>query len=132
MDPESAALAGVAAAKLVELITTDGWQQAKDGVVSLVRRTQPGQAEALASDLERARIDLLVSRRAGDRAEAARLGAEWKGRLSALLAECVGEAEELEELIDGLPAAQSVWQHATAHGNAQVYQAGTSQTIIQR
>ncbi|WP_329277175.1 hypothetical protein [Streptomyces sp. NBC_00691] len=60
MDAELAVLAGTAGTTLVTLLTTEAWQRVSDGVASLWRRAEPERAEAISTELEVTRADLLA------------------------------------------------------------------------
>lgn len=135
MDPETAALASTAGTTLVTLLTTEMWQRARDGVAALWRRAEPERAEAISAELDVTRDDLLDAQAGGDVESRGELDAEWRGRIRRLLTAHPEEAEELRTLLDEWAphAAEtpSVTQHATASGNARVYQAGRDQKISQ-
>ncbi|MEU6663653.1 hypothetical protein [Streptomyces sp. NPDC046821] len=135
MDPAMAALASTAGTTLVTALTTEAWQRVREAVSSLWRRAEPGRAEAISAELEATRADLLAAQAGGDVESRTELGAEWQGRIRRFLATHPEEAEALRELIGELqplaPADQSVTQHATASGQARVYQAGRDQHIHQ-
>jgi hypothetical protein len=61
---------------------------------------------------------------------------QWQGTVRRLLVARPTAAEELRALLDRLDpggsAAQQVTQHATASGQARVYQAGRDQHIAER
>jgi hypothetical protein len=118
------------------MLTTDGWQRAKAQFSSLWGRTQPERAEAIAGEIEAARIDLAEAEDTGDTDTAAEVTTEWRGRFRRLLAAHPEAAEHLRELLaeiaSGAPPAPSVTQHATASGGARVYQAGRDQHFGQR
>jgi hypothetical protein len=136
MDAELAALAGSAATTLVTSMTSDAWQRARDGIVSLWRRVSPDRAETVAGELDADREDLVAARESGDGEAEAELQREWRGRVRRLIAQRPEVAGELRALLDELApqsAQQStVAQHATASGQARVYQAGRDQHITER
>jgi hypothetical protein len=131
-----AVLAGTAGTTLVTLLTTEAWQRARDGMASLWRRAEPERAEAVSTELEVTRSDLLAAQADGDLDSQNELGAEWRGRIRRLLVMHPEEAEALRTLIAELqplaPTTPSVTQHATASGHARVYQAGRDQNFSQR
>jgi hypothetical protein len=135
VDPEITALAGTAATTLVSLLTTEGWQRAKEQFASLWRRAQPERAEVIARELEVTRDDLLAAQGDDDSGIRAELNAEWQGRIRRLLAAHPDAAALLRDLLAELApealAAPSVTQHATASGHARVYQAGRDQNFGQ-
>lgn len=136
MDPELALLAGTAGTTLVGLLTTETWQQARNGFCSLWRRAQPERVEAISAELDTTRSDLLAAQAGGDPDARDELGAEWQGRIRRLLVAHPEETEALRELIGELdpsaPLAPSVNQQATASRDSRIYQAGGNQTFVQR
>lgn len=136
MDPEITGLAGTAAATLVALLTTEGWERAKEQFASLWHRIQPERADAVAGELDAAREDLLAAQDGGDPDAEAELAAEWRGRIRRLLAAHPEAADQLKSLLAELapeaPAAPSVTLRAVASGHARVYQAGRDQSFGQR
>ncbi|MFJ9469274.1 hypothetical protein [Streptomyces caniferus] len=133
MDPEIAALAGTAGTTLVTLLATDTWYSVRDRVVALWQRARPDRAPAVAAELDVTREELLGARAAGDEAVEAEMGAEWQGRIRRLLTahpELAGELRTLlAELAPDTVPAPTVTQHATASGQARVYQAGRDMRI---
>jgi hypothetical protein len=71
MDPELLALASTAAITVVKLLTTDGWEKAKQGLGKLWRRVQPERAERIEAAVFDSREDLLTAK---ERVDAARSG----------------------------------------------------------
>lgn len=137
MEPELAALASTAGTAVVTLLATEGWERARDGIAALWRRVRPDRAEAVTAELEASREDLLAARSAGDDDAEGELCTEWQGRVRRLLREQPEVAEELRGLLaelapDNGTSAPSVTQHATASGQARVYQAGRDQHISGR
>ncbi|WP_405552691.1 hypothetical protein [Streptomyces sp. NBC_01171] len=136
MDPELAALAATAGTTLVSSLTTEVWQRARDGIASLWRRSQPERADAITTELDTTRVDLMAARDGGDGGTPEELGAEWQGRIRRLLVAHPETADDLRSLLAELtPAAAvtpSVTQHATASGQARVYQAGRDQNFTER
>jgi hypothetical protein len=133
VDPETAMLVSTAGTTLVTLLTTEAWQRARDGIVSLWRRAEPERAEAISGELDVTRRDLLASQAGGDLESRSELSAEWQGRIRRLLAAHPEEREALRTLLNELapyaPVDSSVTQHATASGHARVYQAGRDQNF---
>ncbi|GHE29505.1 hypothetical protein GCM10017771_45380 [Streptomyces capitiformicae] len=136
MDPETALLAQSAGVALVTLMTTDAWHRTRDGITQLWRRMQPHRAEAVAAELEATREDALAAGEADDQETLSELHLEWQGRLRRLLAAQPGAAVELRGLLDELDPRGStgpvVTQHASASGQARIYQAGRDQHIAER
>ncbi len=100
MDPELAALASTAAATVVKLLTTDGWEKAKQALGTLWRRARPeraGRIEATASD---SREDLLAARERGDDAVERELVTQWDSQIRTLLAADPDAAVLLRELVE--------------------------------
>ncbi|MCH6160203.1 hypothetical protein [Streptomyces marispadix] len=136
MDPEITALASTAGTTLVTLMATDAWERTRDAVTSLWRRVHPGRADMVSGELEATREELLASEPDGDPDARQELQAEWQGRIRRLLVARPDAAEELRALLrdidTGDAAGPAVTQHATASGNARVYQAGRDQRIEER
>ncbi|MCB5183523.1 hypothetical protein [Streptomyces antimicrobicus] len=128
MDPEIAALATGAGTTLVGLMVTDAWHSAREGVVALWRRAVPERADGVSDTLAAAQEELVAAHDAGDEQTVAELTADWQGRFRRLLTAHPELAAELRAVL-GLPAAAAephvtLTQHATASGNARIYQAG--------
>lgn len=136
MDPETALLAQSAGVTLVTLMTTDAWHRTRDGIAQLWRRAQPDRAEAVVAELEATCEDALVAGEADDQETLGELHLEWQGRLRRLLAAQPDAATDLRRLLDELePSASTgpaINQHATASGQARIYQAGRDQHIAER
>ncbi|MFD3566919.1 hypothetical protein [Streptomyces sp. NPDC058667] len=104
MDPELAGLASVAAATVVQLLTTAGWERAQTSMGALWRRVYPDRADTVESELEESRAVLLAAREGADdpaeveQAEAELVG-EWQGRLRRLLAAEPDLAAELRRIL---------------------------------
>lgn len=127
MELEIAALAGTAGTTLVTLLATEGWQSVRDGFVALWQRARPDRAPAIAGELDATRAELLGARAAGDLEAEAEVGAEWQGRIRRLLTAHPELVDEFRMALAALApddeAAPAVTQHATASGQARVYQA---------
>jgi hypothetical protein len=136
MDPETALLAQSAGVTLVTLMTTDAWVRTREGITQLWRRMQPHRAEAVAAELEATREDALAADEADDQETLDELHLEWQGRLRRLLAAQPRAAVELRGLLDELEPSGAtgpvVTQHASASGNARIYQAGRDQHNAER
>ncbi|WP_030748976.1 hypothetical protein [Streptomyces sp. NRRL F-5135] len=137
MDPEISSLAQGAGATLVTLMVTDAWERAREGVTRIWRHVQPERADSVAAELEVSREDVLAAHAADDRQSMDELRAQWQGRLRRLLVAHPEAAEELRRLLDAIDpasagAAPTVTQHATASGQARVYQAGRDQHSTER
>ncbi|MFE2159907.1 hypothetical protein ACFW9M_19075 [Streptomyces lydicus] len=128
MDPEIAALAGTAGTTLVTLLATDTWHSVRDGLVTLWQRARPDRAPAVAAELDAARAEVLTAQAIGDRDTEAEVGAEWQGRIRRLLSAHPELVDDLRTLLNEVApdsaAVPVVTQHATASGQARVYQAG--------
>ncbi|MEU4258398.1 hypothetical protein AB0B42_07505 [Streptomyces fradiae] len=135
MEAEVALLAQSAGTTLVALMATDAWHHVRDGITQLWRRTQPERAETVAAELETVRDDVLAATDAGDQQTLDELRRQWQGMVRRLLV-ARPAAEELRALLDRLDpdgsAARQITQHATASGQARVYQAGRDQHIADR
>lgn len=133
MDPEIAALASTAGTTLVTLLTTESWQGIRDRLVSLWQRARPDRAPAIADELDAAREELLGAQATGDPEAEAEVGAEWQGRIRRLLTAHPELAAELRmalaELAPDSAVTPAVTQHATASGQARVYQAGRDMRV---
>lgn len=141
MDPELVGLASVAAATMVQLLTTAGWEQARTSMGALWRRVHPDRADTVESELEESRAVLIAARQDADEpAEAeqieAELVGEWQGRLRRLLAADPGLAVELRRVLAeelGPAAAEagrdepSVSVSVQASDSSRVYVAGRDQ-----
>ncbi|MFL4950808.1 hypothetical protein ACJ6WE_26480 [Streptomyces sp. MMS24-I31] len=136
MDPETALLAQSAGVTLVTLMTTDAWHRTRDGITQLWRRMQPHRAEAVAAELEATREDALAAGEADDQETLSELHLEWQGRLRRLLAAQPGAAAELRILLGELEpqgaTGPAITQHASASGQARIYQAGRDQHNAER
>ncbi|MEV5970124.1 hypothetical protein [Streptomyces sp. NPDC051921] len=98
---ELAGLASVAAARLIDLLATDGWATAKAAVLSLWRSAHPERVE---EELDDARGELLQARQAGDGRELqGLLVAEWQARIVRLLAARPDAVDELRALFGEEP-----------------------------
>ncbi|OEV29770.1 hypothetical protein AN219_14720 [Streptomyces nanshensis] len=136
MDPEITALASTAGTTVVTLMATDAWERTRDAVTSLWRRVHPERTEMVSGELEATREQLLAAEPDGDPDTRLELQAEWQGRIRRLLVARPEVAEELRALLREMGASDAagpvVTQHATASGNARVYQAGRDQRIEER
>ena len=135
MDAEVALLAQSAGTTLVALMATDAWHRARDGITQLWRRTQPERAETVAAELEAGREDVLAAA-ADDQQTLEELRLQWQGAVRRLLVARPDAVAELRALLDQLDpdgsVARQITQHATASGQARVYQAGRDQHIAER
>ncbi|MFJ7069141.1 hypothetical protein [Streptomyces sp. NPDC101115] len=100
---ELAGLASVAAARLIDLLATDGWAAVKASVLSLWRSAHPERVE---EELDDARGELLQARQTGDGQELrGLLVAEWQARIVRLLATRPDAVDELRALFGEEPRA---------------------------
>ncbi|MFH8608911.1 hypothetical protein ACH4D5_15675 [Streptomyces sp. NPDC018029] len=138
MDPYLLTLAGTAGTSVVTLLVTDGWQQAKDGVVAFWRRFQPEAADDVERELEASRRTALDATENATTPATGRLEGHWCARAVTLLSEHPEAAPELEALIDrlargadGQEVTGGIHMEAHAEGNGRVYQAGRDQHITE-
>ncbi|MEU0337976.1 hypothetical protein ABZ092_03025 [Streptomyces bobili] len=136
MDPEVTSLAQSAGTTLVTLMAADAWQRTRDGFTQLWRRMQPERAETVAAELEAGREDVLAAVAAHDQETLDELRLQWQRSVRRLIVARPAAVEELRRLLDELDPGGSVprqiTQHATASGQARVYQAGRDQHIAER
>ncbi|MER7671890.1 hypothetical protein ABTY61_26000 [Kitasatospora sp. NPDC096128] len=130
MDPELTSLAGVAAAAVVQQLTTSAWERIRSAVGELWRRRHPERAETVLAELGEAREDVAEARRAGDERAEQEVVDLWGARLRRLLAADPGAAVQLRALVEELTGAsapvapqQSVTMNAKASGRARINQA---------
>ncbi|MFB6814733.1 hypothetical protein ACFCV8_09330 [Streptomyces sp. NPDC056347] len=98
---ELAGLASAAAARLIDLLATDGWGAVKSSVLALWRSAHPERVE---EELTDARSELLQARQAGDDGELqGLLVAEWQARLVRLMAARPDAVDELRALFGTEP-----------------------------
>jgi hypothetical protein len=137
VEPELTFFAQSAGTTLVTLMTTDVWQRVSERLTQLWHGIQPQRAETVAAELEADRADVLTAVDSGDEATLDELRAQWQGRLRRLLVAEPGAREELRRLLDEFSPPQAtdapgVAQHASASGQARIYQAGRDQHIAER
>ena len=108
---------------LVAAMATDAWQQARAATVAVWRRTHPGRADHIASELEGLRAQVLTARehRDGDTEQA--LAGAWRLHLQQLVDARPTFANELRRLLhDHLDPALAAHERSrldrTAHGGA--------------
>ncbi|MDH2390590.1 hypothetical protein QCN29_17685 [Streptomyces sp. HNM0663] len=93
---ELAGLASAAAARLIDLLATDGWAAVKSSVLSLWRSAHP---ERIEEELADARGELLQTQQTGDGQELQELlVAEWQARIIRLMATRPEAVDELRTL----------------------------------
>jgi hypothetical protein len=139
MDQDVAELASAAAVTMVKLLVTDGWETAKNALLSLWRRARPDHADLVEADLVQVHADLLATGQHETEPLRQAIAAEWQGRLARLLAGDPALVTELRRLVEDQlrPAlaaqdpegARTVTMHARAEGGGSVFQAGRDQHI---
>ncbi|MEV7859387.1 hypothetical protein AB0O86_11255 [Streptomyces hirsutus] len=140
MDPYLLTLAGTAGTTLVGLLVGEGWQQTRDGVVTVWRRFRPGAAEEVERELEASRTAVLDAGEGDGTDPAGRLEGQWIGRFTTLLGEHPEAADELRDLVEGWQRRATGGQEisggvrleARAEGSARIYQAARDQHITER
>jgi hypothetical protein len=138
VDPAVTSLAQSAGTTLVTLMAADAWQRTRDGFAQLWRRMQPERAEAVVAELEAGREDVLAAVTAQDQQTLNELRLQWQGFVRRLIVARPDAVAELRRLLDELDPGGSaarhieITQHATASGQARVYQAGRDQHIAER
>ncbi|GGT53922.1 hypothetical protein GCM10010271_67330 [Streptomyces kurssanovii] len=120
---ELAGLASVAAARLIDLLATDGWAAVKSSVLSLWRCAHPERVE---EELADARGELLQAQQTGDGQELqGLLVAEWQARLIRLMAARPDAVDELRALFGGEPrAAETPEQQITGSMTLEAHVSG--------
>lgn len=117
-----------AGSALVSAMSTDAWQQARDGVIALWRRIRPERAEQVGDELEALREQVLRARHDSDTEQA--LAGMWRLRLQTLLQEDPDAVDDLRRLLEDrlVPALEpgerervySVFQNTTVHGGTSI------------
>ncbi|GAA2262969.1 hypothetical protein GCM10010145_42220 [Streptomyces ruber] len=123
MEPELTNLAVAGATALVTQMVTDGWEQARDRVVTFFARRRNGEEveqgeqggqggesgeggegreEAVRAELDTSRAELVAARDADDEETAADVHDEWRIRLRRALRADPQAAAELRALLDEL------------------------------
>ncbi|MFE7274701.1 hypothetical protein [Streptomyces sp. NPDC057623] len=120
---ELAGLASVAAARLIDLLATDGWAAVKSSVLSLWRSAHPERVE---EELTDARGELIQAQRTGDGQELqGLLVAEWQARIIRLMATRPDAVDELRSLLGGeLRAAETPEQQITGSMTLEAHVSG--------
>ena len=95
MDP----LVLAAASAVVTAMATDGWQQARAAMVKLWRRSRPEHVPAIETDLDDTHAEVIVARKAHDRAAEEELVADWQRKLRRLLTADPDLAIELQRVL---------------------------------
>ncbi len=130
-----AGLASIAARRLIELLSSDGWTAVKHAVRSLWRHSHPERVEA---ELVEARGELLKAEQAGGGAELQELlVAEWQARLARLITARPEIVDELRALLLGTsdesgssaPTKVSTTLKARVSGGGDAYMAGRDLTV---
>jgi hypothetical protein len=96
MDP----LVLAAASAVVTAMATDGWQQAREAVGGLWRRSRPGHVPAIETDLDETRAEVIAARAVGDCAVEEGLVADWERKLRRLLDADPSLGIELRRVLD--------------------------------
>ena len=96
MDP----LVLAAASAVVTAMATDSWQQAREAVLKLWRRSRPDHIPAIETDLEETHAEIIAARTAGDRAAEEGLVADWQRKLRRLLEADPDLGIELRRVVD--------------------------------
>ncbi|MFF8593743.1 hypothetical protein ACF061_20310 [Streptomyces sp. NPDC015220] len=114
-----------AGSALVSSMATDGWEQARAGLVALWRRVRPAQADAVGDELADVRTQVLTAQDAEDTATVTALTGSWQVRLQELLGEDPALADGLRRLLDETldPVLR---EHARAHDGSIVITATAS------
>ncbi|MFD4943774.1 hypothetical protein ACFVYE_14990 [Streptomyces sp. NPDC058239] len=96
---ELAGLASAAAARLIDLLATDGWGAVKSSVLALWRSAHPERVEEELADV---RSELLQAQQTGGGEELqGLLVAEWQARIIRLMATRPDAVAELRALLGG-------------------------------
>ncbi|MGX2994027.1 hypothetical protein JNUCC64_06940 [Streptomyces sp. JNUCC 64] len=120
------------------LLVGEGWQQTRDGVVTVWRRFRPQAADDVRRELEASRAAALEA--AGGTDPTGRLEGEWIGRFVALLGEHPEAADSLRDLVEEWRGQGAEGQRidggvrlvARAGDHARIYQAVRDQHISER
>jgi hypothetical protein len=89
-----------AASAVVTAMATDAWQQAKEAVVKLWRRSRPSHVPAIEADLDETHAEVIAARAAGDQAAEEGLVADWQRKLRRLLDVDPALGIELRRVLD--------------------------------
>lgn len=120
---ELAGLASVAAARLIDLLATDGWDAVKSSVLSLWRTAHPERVE---EELTEARAELIQAEQTGDNTDLqGLLAAEWQARIIRLMATRPDTVDELRTLLaEDLRTAGSPEQQITGSMTLEAHVSG--------
>ncbi|MET9303755.1 hypothetical protein ABZX78_07925 [Streptomyces cellulosae] len=137
MDPALLALATAGANSLISLMTSDAWQQAKNGISRLFGRSEGPAAEDISREFEENRQELIRSIAREDPDTAEELRVAWRGKFRRLLVEAPDAAEILRDLLKEWDSAQVggstqstvVTQSASARDHGRIYQQGSGTQI---
>jgi hypothetical protein len=123
VEAELMALATAGATTLVQQMATDGWNRVRERAVAFFAARGSASPEAVGSDLDAARSELVAAREDDDHETAADLQAEWRGRLRRVLRADPEAAAELRALLAEVereaPAQQIRDVHNTISGGTQ-------------
>jgi hypothetical protein len=138
MDTEMSALAGVAAAAMVQQVTRSAWERIRTAVGDLWRRRHPERAETVLAELGEAREEAARARRNGHGDAEQLIIDEWRTRLSRLLAADPGASAQLQQLVNDLTGSSApsgpeptVAMNAHASEDARIYQAARDMHVTE-
>ncbi|MEV6590505.1 hypothetical protein [Streptomyces acidicola] len=122
MEAELTSLAVAGATALVTQMVTDGWEQARDRIVTFFTQRRDGEGEVVQAELEESRAELVAARDADDEETAADVHDEWRLRLRRVLRADPSAAAELQALMNELRPPDDVPKgtvHNTVSGGVQ-------------
>ncbi|MGY1496458.1 hypothetical protein ACW4TU_07530 [Streptomyces sp. QTS52] len=124
---------------LIGAMATDGWQQARTAVVALWQRVRPEEADAVGSELESVRAQVMAALDRADQGTVRALAGVWHLRLQQLVGDSPALASAVQQLLEEylvptLPSderdrTRSVLLKAEAHDNSRVFMAARDQHI---
>jgi hypothetical protein len=129
------AIVSAAGTALVTAMTTDAWGSVREAVLKFWRRVHPEVADAVGTELDSTRAQLIASRCEADADTEQALIGRWRLELQRALDRDREEvAGQLKHLLDRVltpaltatdqAAVRSIVQRANASGSAQIIQAG--------